>query len=53
MKYKPSNGAFAGQSGYGYVSFERFVDACAAINRGEASPQSFDASLPTVVSPPR
>ena len=34
--------------GYGYVSFEKFIDAVAAINAGEATVASFDANLPTV-----
>jgi D-galacturonate reductase len=35
MKYAPDEeGNFAGQSGYGYVSFEKFVDAVEAL-KGE------------------
>lgn len=34
--------------GYGYVSFEKFVDAAAACTRGDAKPADFDAHLPTV-----
>ena len=37
----------AGQAGYGYVSFERFVRAAAEINAGRAAPEDFDAELPT------
>lgn len=48
MKYKPSNGMFSGQNGYGYVSFEKFIDAVAAINAKEATVESFDETLPTV-----
>lgn len=42
MKYTPSDGKFAGQLGYGYRSFEVFVDAVAAINRGEKTAADFD-----------
>lgn len=35
MKYSPSEtGHFDGQRGYGYVSIEKFIDACAEINAG-------------------
>ncbi|KAH8598201.1 hypothetical protein B0O99DRAFT_567587 [Bisporella sp. PMI_857] len=35
MKYAPDEeGNFAGQGGYGYVSFEKFVDACRLVNEG-------------------
>src|SRR6266536_527561 len=34
MKYAPDEeGNFAGQGGYGYVSFEKFVDGCTKVNR--------------------
>lgn len=42
MKYTPSDGRFAGQGGYGYRSFEAFVDAVAAVRRGECAPDAFD-----------
>ncbi len=48
MKYTPSDGYFAGQRGYGYLSFEAFVDAVAAIQAGTATVESFDSSLATV-----
>ncbi len=48
MKYTPSNGKFVGQDGYGYRSIESFIDAVLMIHRGEAEPEQFDASLPTV-----
>jgi len=50
MKYAPSNGAFTGQQGYGYRSFEAFVDAVADINAGRAKPRDFDATLATIHS---
>ena len=31
MKYAPSGGSFAGQQGYGYQSFEKFVDAATQV----------------------
>jgi D-galacturonate reductase len=50
MRYAPDeDGNFGGQSGYGYVSFEKFVDACRAINAGQSKPGDFDAKgLPTL-----
>ena len=47
MKYTPTEGRFTGQGGYGYRSFEAFVDAAQAVNRG-ANPRSFDDSLATI-----
>jgi D-galacturonate reductase len=48
MKYTPSDGHFSGQNGYGYVSFEKFVDAAASINSGQSHPSDYDGLLPTV-----
>jgi len=48
MKYTPTNGCFSGQSGYGYRSLEAFVDAATAINKNEATPETFDDTLPTI-----
>jgi len=42
-----SKGRYCGQQGYGYVSFQRFVEAAAKVNSGEATPQDFDSELPT------
>ena len=42
-----TQGRYGGQSGYGYVSFERFVRAAADINAGKAVPADFDDDLPT------
>lgn len=52
MKYtkNASDGSFAGQRGYGYLSFSEFVDACRKINAGQASLDSFERSLPTIGS---
>lgn len=49
MKYTPTNGKFSGQSAYGVRSFENFIDACRAINAGDAKSGDFDdGSLATV-----
>jgi len=48
MKYTPSGGKFAGQRGYGYLSFEAFVDAVAEIEGGRAKVEEFDSSLATI-----
>ena len=49
MKYTPTNGEFSGQGSYGVRSFENFIDACRAINAGEAQPSNYDdGSLATV-----
>ena len=42
-----TKGRYCGQSGYGYVSFERFVRAAAEINAGTKTPDDFDDELPT------
>ena len=42
-----TKGCYCGQSGYGYVSFERFVRAAAEINSGIRTPDDFDDELPT------
>jgi len=50
MKYAPDEkGDFAGQSGYGYVSFEKFIDAVTELNAGQATLDDFDSrGLPTL-----
>ncbi|KAI0167002.1 NAD(P)-binding protein [Hypoxylon sp. FL1284] len=52
MKYAPDEeGNFAGQTGYGYVSFEKFVDGCRAVNAGTLKPADLDArGLPTLAN---
>jgi len=42
-----TKGRYCGQSGYGYVSFERFVRAAQEINDGKKKPEDFDDELPT------
>lgn len=47
MKYTPDDeGFFAGQSGYGYVSFEKFVRACQEVNAGKTLDDM--QALPTI-----
>ena len=50
MKYAPDEeGNFAGQGGYGYVSFEKFVDACRALKEGRVTLDDLDKrGLPTL-----
>lgn len=50
MKYAPDEaGNFAGQSGYGYVSFEKFVDAVADLKEGRVTLEELDKRpLPTL-----
>lgn len=50
MKYAPDeNGDFAGQGGYGYISFEKFVDAVTALKEGKVTLDQLDArGLPTL-----
>lgn len=50
MKYAPDEeGNFAGQSGYGYISFEKFVDAVAALKDGRVTLDDLDKrGLPTL-----
>ncbi|KAL8410080.1 hypothetical protein RB594_008248 [Gaeumannomyces avenae] len=50
MRYAPDeDGNFNGQTGYGYVSMEKFVDGCRAVNAGTLKPADLDAKgLPTL-----
>ena len=50
MKYAPDeNGNFAGQGGYGYVSFEKFVDAVTDLKNGKVTLELLDTKgLPTL-----
>ncbi|KAF2092024.1 NAD(P)-binding protein [Saccharata proteae CBS 121410] len=50
MKYAPDEeGNFAGQTGYGYISFEKFVDAVTALKEGRATLDDLDKrGLPTL-----
>lgn len=50
MRYAPDEeGNFGGQTGYGYVSFEKFIDAVTALNEGRVTLDQLDARpLPTL-----
>jgi D-galacturonate reductase len=50
MRYGPDEeGNFGGQTGYGYISFEKFIDACAAINEKRLTLADLDKRpLPTL-----
>ncbi|KFH46920.1 scyllo-inositol 2-dehydrogenase-like protein [Hapsidospora chrysogenum ATCC 11550] len=50
MRYAPDeDGNFQGQTGYGYVSIEKFIDGCRAINEGTATLDDLNAKgLPTL-----
>ncbi|KAJ3339317.1 hypothetical protein HDU83_007670 [Entophlyctis luteolus] len=51
LRYTPDpHGRYAGQSTYGHQSFEKWVDAVLAVNRGENTPGDFETSLPTFSS---
>lgn len=50
MKYAPDEeGNFNGQTGYGYISFEKFVDAVTALKEKKVTLEELDArGLPTL-----
>ena len=50
MRYAPDEeGNFGGQTGYGYISFEKFIDAVTAVNEGRLTLDQLDARpLPTL-----
>lgn len=50
MKYSPAeDGSFDGQRGYGYLSFEKWIDALTKVNKGEVKPEQYDQyGLPTI-----
>jgi D-galacturonate reductase len=50
MRYAPDEeGNFGGQTGYGYISFEKFIDAVTAVNEGRLTLDELDARpLPTL-----
>lgn len=50
MRYAPDEeGNFSGQTGYGYISFEKFIDAVTAVNDGKVTLDQLDARpLPTL-----
>eukprot|EP01048_Picozoa_sp_COSAG05_P033170 COSAG05_NODE_13140_length_440_cov_1.199413_1_plen_69_part_10 len=42
-RYEPTNGKFSGQQGYGYRSFEKFIEAVGNINAGSLTIKDCDA----------
>lgn len=50
MKYTPNanDGSFTGQNGYGYKSFEHFIDAVNNINNGIKKVSDYDNSLASI-----
>lgn len=50
MKYAPDeNGNFAGQGGYGYISFEKFVDSVTDLKNCKVTLEQLDKKgLPTL-----
>ncbi|PGH19383.1 hypothetical protein AJ80_04024 [Polytolypa hystricis UAMH7299] len=50
MRYSPDEeGNFSGQTGYGYISFEKFIDAITALNEGKVTLDQLDQRpLPTL-----
>ena len=50
MQYAPDEeGNFAGQGGYGYVSFEKFVNAIQSLKEGKVTLEELDKrGLPTL-----
>lgn len=44
----PATKEFKGQRGYGYISFESFVEAATACNAGAREPKNFDGELATI-----
>jgi D-galacturonate reductase len=52
MRYAPDeDGNFNGQTGYGYISMEKFVDGCRAVNAGMLTPEDLDKKgLPTLAN---
>ncbi|CEL07180.1 Putative D-galacturonic acid reductase [Aspergillus calidoustus] len=50
MRYAPDEeGNFGGQTGYGYISFEKFIDAITALNEGRVTLDDLDKRpLPTL-----
>lgn len=50
MKYTPTDGKFSGQLGYGYRSFEAFVDAVQEVNSGLKTVSEFDHSMASLAT---
>ncbi|MBD3181967.1 gfo/Idh/MocA family oxidoreductase [Candidatus Poribacteria bacterium] len=53
MKYTPdAQGYFIGQSGYGYLSIQAFVNAVQSIQKGQTTPKDYEGKLATISSTP-
>jgi D-galacturonate reductase len=50
MKYTPTNGRFSGQLGYGYRSFEAFIEAVQRVNSGAATADDYEEELASIAS---
>lgn len=52
LQYSPDeNGRFDGQRGYGYISLEKFIDACREVNAGNTKASAYDGfGLPTIAN---
>ncbi len=52
MKYAPDeDGNFNGQTGYGYISFQKFVDAVTKLREGKVTLEELDQrDLPTLAN---
>jgi D-galacturonate reductase len=50
MKYTPTDGKFSGQLGYGYRSFEAFIDAVQSCNSGAKQVFEYDEALASVAT---
>lgn len=50
MKYTPTNKQFSGQLGYGYRSFEAFIDASSNINNGGMKVVDYDHILASIAN---
>ncbi|KAK2595167.1 hypothetical protein QQS21_007127 [Conoideocrella luteorostrata] len=49
MRYAPDeDGNFNGQTGYGYISIEKFIDGCRAVNEGTTLEELDKKALPTL-----
>ena len=49
IKYEPTNGKFSGQTGYGYHSFEKFIEVVGEINAGRLTvPECDTMGLATI-----
>lgn len=50
MKYTPTNGKFSGQLGYGYRSFDVFIDAVQRVNSGSAMASDYEEDLASIAA---